>query len=51
MPQPSKERSIWGLMAKTPKERFGTRLVGWLGIFAATTIIFPAAYRLAGEGL
>lgn len=37
-------------MGKTPEERFGTRLAGWLGLFVATTVAGPAWFRLLGRG-
>lgn len=33
-------------MEKTPTERYGTRLAGWLGIFVSMTIAGPAWFRL-----
>ncbi len=33
-------------MEKTPTERYGTRLAGWLGIFVSTTVAGPAWFRL-----
>ncbi|MFE4230139.1 hypothetical protein ACFRJ8_19875 [Arthrobacter sp. NPDC056886] len=40
-------------MAKTPRERYGTRLagwMGWLGIVVGTAVAGPAASRLANRG-
>lgn len=37
-------------MEKTPTERYGTRLAGWLGIFVSTTIAGPAWFRLSERG-
>ncbi|MGO4191655.1 hypothetical protein AB4Y67_08290 [Arthrobacter sp. YAF17] len=37
-------------MEKTPTERYGTRLAGWLGIFVSTTIAGPAFFRLSERG-
>ncbi|MCY1226059.1 hypothetical protein D9M72_382780 [compost metagenome] len=38
-------------MGKTPTERYGTRLAGWLGIFISTTIGGPAWFRLQERGV
>ena len=37
-------------MERTPTERYGTRLAGWLGIFVSTTIAGPAFFRLSERG-